>query len=64
MNNQLAEQSVIGGILINPDKLPAVMELLTSSDFVDYRHSMYFKAAEVLAEKSEPIVTGKQVGYS
>ena len=55
MNNQLAEQSVIGGILINPDKLPAVMELLTSSDFVDYRHSMYFKAAEVLAEKSEPI---------
>lgn len=55
MNNQLAEQSVIGGVLIEPQRLSEVMDLLTNEDFVDYRHGLYFKACESLADVNEPI---------
>ena len=55
MNNHLAEQSVIGGLLIDPSKLPDVLEYVTSSDFYDFKHQSYFKAIDALAEAKEPI---------
>jgi len=55
MNNYLAEQSVIGGILLSVDKLPDVLEILTNSDFHDHKHQMFFKAIESLSDKQEPI---------
>ena len=55
MNNHLAEQSVIGGILINASKLADVQELITNQDFYDQKHALFFKAIECLAEKQEPI---------
>jgi replicative DNA helicase len=55
MNNHLAEQSVIGGLLIDPSKLPDVLEYVTGSDFYDFKHQSYFKAIDALAEAKEPV---------
>ena len=55
MNNYLAEQSVIGGILLDSAKLPDVIELINHSDFHDFKNQMIFKAVESLSDRQEPI---------
>jgi len=55
MNNYLAEQSVIGGILIDASKASDVMEIVCAGDFDDQRHMMYFKAIESLIDQQKPV---------
>jgi replicative DNA helicase len=39
-----AEIAVLGGLMLAPDKIPAVRERLHSGDFVDFRHKLVWKA--------------------
>ena len=49
-----AEQSVIGGLLLEPDTLPDVAGLLHESDFVKREHSLIFRAIGELAGEGTP----------
>jgi replicative DNA helicase len=50
-----AEQAVLGAILIDPEVLPKVKELLSSSDFYRKTHQMIYDAILVVAESDEPV---------
>jgi replicative DNA helicase len=52
---KLAEQSLIGAILVNPACLDAVSETLSTEDFFDRRHQQIFAAALRLADSDVPI---------
>jgi replicative DNA helicase len=56
-HNIEAEQSVLGGILIEKDAVNGVLEILTSdgSDFYHEAHSRIFRAMVTLFEKNTPI---------
>jgi len=49
-----AEQSVLGGILLDNNALHAVMELLDANDFYSDAHRKIYSAILSLAERSEP----------
>lgn len=51
----VAEQSVLGAIFINPDKLILVQEYLTPDDFYKYAHKVIFKAMVTLSERHDAI---------
>ncbi|MCH5585061.1 replicative DNA helicase [Shimazuella sp. AN120528] len=50
-----AEQAVLGAILLNPDILTNVNELLRAEDFYRQGHQRLFQVMNELAEKREPI---------
>ncbi len=50
-----AEQSVIGGLLIDNYKLPEVVELITANDFYVERHKIIFRVIEMLHDKGQPV---------
>lgn len=50
-----AEQSVLGGILIDNDGLPAALEILRGDEFYRDTHRMIFSAIQELFERNEPI---------
>ncbi|MHB1642153.1 MAG: replicative DNA helicase [Acidithiobacillus sp.] len=52
-----AEQRVIGALLIDPDALDAISDLLMATDFFDRRHQQIFQAIMALAEALQPIDT-------
>jgi replicative DNA helicase len=52
--NTEAEQSVLGGILIENEALNKVVEILNSDDFYREAHRKIFKSMIALSEKNEP----------
>ncbi|MBN2256187.1 MAG: replicative DNA helicase [Deltaproteobacteria bacterium] len=53
--NTEAEQSILGGILLDNHAINSVIEILETSDFYSEAHRKIFSAAVELSEKSEPI---------
>lgn len=53
--NLEAEQSVLGGILLDNQGLNAVLDLLSSRDFYSESHRQIFEAILKLSERGEPI---------
>lgn len=51
----LAEQSVLGAIFIDPDKLVFVREYIEAEDFFKYAHKLLFRAMVALADRNEAI---------
>jgi replicative DNA helicase len=50
-----AEQSVLGGILLDSDGLPAALEVLKGDEFYRDAHRVIFRAAQDLFERNSPI---------
>ncbi len=50
-----AEQSLLGGILIDNDGLPSAMEILTGDEFYRESHRVVFRAVQDLFERNEPV---------
>lgn len=53
--NDEAEQSVLGSMLLDKDAIPTVTEILKSNDFYRENHREIFEALLDLFEKAEPI---------
>ena len=53
--NVEAEQSILGGVLIENDALNTVIEFLEDGDFYREAHQKIFKSMIVLSEKNEPL---------
>lgn len=51
----LAEQSVLGAIFIDPDKLVFVREHVDAEDFFKHAHKILFKAMVALSDRNEAI---------
>ena len=51
----LAEQSVLGAIFIDPDKLVFVREYIGAEDFFKHAHKLIFKAMVALADQNDVI---------
>ncbi|KAA2286358.1 replicative DNA helicase [Arenimonas fontis] len=49
-----AEQAVIGGLMLSPDSLDRVGDLLTENDFYRRDHRLIYRAIRELAEKNRP----------
>jgi len=49
-----AEQAVIGGLMLAPDSLDRVGDLLTEEDFYRRDHRLIYRAIRELSEKSKP----------
>lgn len=52
--NLEAEQSILGGILLDNQAIPGVIEIITSEDFYKEAHRKIFNAIIELFEKNEP----------
>ena len=50
-----AEQSLLGGILIESEGLPAALEVLRGEEFYRDTHRTIFQAFQELFERNEPI---------
>ncbi|HPN10349.1 MAG TPA: DnaB-like helicase N-terminal domain-containing protein, partial [Syntrophales bacterium] len=50
-----AEQSVLGGILLDNQGLNAVLEVITGRDFYSEAHRRIFEAMINLSERGEPV---------
>ncbi len=49
-----AEQSLLGGLLLDNDGLPAVFEILRGDEFYRESHRLIFRAIQELFERNEP----------
>ena len=49
-----AEQSVLGGVLLDNEALPAVLEILAGDEFYRAAHRTVFAAVIELFERNEP----------
>ena len=49
-----AEQSVLGGLLLDPSAWPKVADMLAEGDFYHARHQLIFRAIRALAEHGKP----------
>jgi replicative DNA helicase len=54
-NNPEAEQSVLGAILVRPEVLDEVLELIRADDFYRTAHALIFKAMQELHNRQEPV---------
>ncbi|RMD87227.1 MAG: replicative DNA helicase [Candidatus Dadabacteria bacterium] len=54
-NSMEAEESLLGGILIDNDSINSAMEVIVSEDFYKPAHRKIFEAMAALSEKGEPI---------
>ncbi len=50
-----SEEAVIGSILIDPDVVPDIMELLTSKDFYMRKNQLIFASMEKLFDEGNPV---------
>jgi replicative DNA helicase len=50
-----AEQAVLGSIMIKPDAINDILDLITASDFYSQKHKIIFKAMVTMHDKHEPI---------
>jgi replicative DNA helicase len=58
-----AEQSLLGGILIESERLPAALEVLRGDEFYRDNHRTIFRAFQELFERNEPIDLVTAVDY-
>jgi replicative DNA helicase len=49
-----AEQSVLGGLMLNNEAWSAIAELLTETDFYQRQHQILFRAIKALSEEGHP----------
>lgn len=54
-HNEEAERAVLGSLLIDPRRMPDVVDLLKEEDFFNPRNGIIYEALEHLAERAEPI---------
>ena len=54
-NDTEAERAVLGSMLIDPETVSDVMEVITSEDFYNEKHKIVFRAMERLVEKADPV---------
>lgn len=54
-HNEDAEQSVLGGVLINKDAISFASQIISASDFYDQQNAIIFTAMEQLFEEGKPI---------
>lgn len=54
-NDQTAEKSVLGGVLIDPSSINLVAEFLRSEHFYNHEHQLIYSAMISLFEKQQPI---------
>lgn len=54
-NDQTAEKSVLGGVLIDPSAINLVAEFLRSEHFYNHEHQLIYSAMIALFEKQQPI---------
>ena len=54
-HNLEAEQSVLGAMLVNPNAITAVAELLTADDFYRDTHRLIYRGALTLFERGEEV---------
>ena len=54
-HNLEAEQSVLGAMLVNPNAITAVAEVLTADDFYRDTHRLIFRGAITLFERGEEV---------
>ncbi|MFW6120752.1 MAG: replicative DNA helicase [Petrotogales bacterium] len=50
-----AEEAVIGSVLIDPESLPEVIEIVNSNDFYLHKHKLIFSAIEYLFDSGFPV---------
>ena len=50
-----AEQSLLGGVLLDGDGLPAALEILKGDEFYRDAHRVIFRAVQELFERNAPI---------
>ena len=50
-----AEQSILGGILLENNAVNSVLEILSPNDFYSEAHRKIFKVIVELSEKNEPV---------
>jgi replicative DNA helicase len=50
-----AEQSLLGGIMIDGSGLPAALEMLQGDEFFDMRHKAVFRAIQRMSERNVPV---------
>lgn len=53
--SQEAEQAVLGGILVDPEAINRVVEIVKPKDFYRQAHQLIYDAAISLLEKNEPV---------
>lgn len=53
--NLEAEQSVLGGIMVDPDALDRVVDIINENDFYKTAHRKIFAAITALRRKSQPV---------
>ncbi len=53
--NLEAEESVLGGILLDPDALDRIIEIMSAADFYRDAHRTIFETMLALSERGEPI---------
>ncbi len=54
-HNEEAERAVLGALLLAPDRIPEINELLKSDDFYNKRHRVLFEALVELSNRNVPI---------
>lgn len=48
-----AEQSVLGGLILSPERFSEVIGILTKSDFYDKRHQILFDSIQSVVDQSK-----------
>ncbi len=54
-HNDEAERALLGGLLLEPQRVPEIAEFVREGDFFSPRHDAVFAALLALAERSQPI---------
>jgi replicative DNA helicase len=54
-HNEEAEKAVLGSLLIDPRRMPDIVDLLREEDFFNPRHGIIFEALVHLSDRAEPI---------
>ena len=54
-HSEEAERSVLGALLLDPDRMPDVCELLRDEDFFARRHRLVFEACRQISERSASV---------
>src|SRR5437763_1488267 len=53
--NLEAEQSVLGGIMVDPDALDKIIDIINENDFYKSAHKKIFLAILIIRQKNQPV---------
>ena len=54
-HNEEAERALLGALLIEPQRIPEIAEIVRLGDFFAARHNLVWEALEALAERNAPV---------